>query len=244
MAVLNKYAAALHVVERITLSNDGSILDERTFPPSLLDELVKGLQALPALRRISLETRPEFITMAWLDRLRESSVKAVLDFLVGLETVDDRLRQVVLGKSVARTSFENALDMLASYPNVAVTSYILVKPAREMTDQDALDEACATIDYLHKQTLARGLPLSIRLNPMYVAPGTLWGADATERGYVAPRLSDVLAAARHAEKLKVPSYIGLSSEGIPGEHATYRDREDFNKTLLKEAIAWNRSQRG
>lgn len=235
------YRDSLDVIDRLTLSNEGSVFDADTMDPSVLTQVADAAKAIPALRRLVLETRPEFVTADALEKILRIADDCIIDVLVGFETQDERIRNVTLGKRQDRESLLNFLNLLSTHERTAVTSYVLVKPGLDQDDDAAIEEARATIQYLACETQTRGVPLSIRLNPMYIPSETRWGKKAVALGYLPPRLSDVLRLARWAEAHGVPSYVGLSTEGLAESGSSYHCRDDFSKSLLKEAIQFNSS---
>jgi radical SAM enzyme (TIGR01210 family) len=239
--VFDEVADAISVVDRVSLSNEGSVLDEATLPRSALTEFIEACTQLPACRRIVLETRLEFVTESRLRDIETLANGRVIDILTGLETINDRIRNEVLGKRQDLTSFTQGLDAIAQLEHPALTSYVLVKPDFAQTDDDAMAEATRTILYLAEQCAARSIALGVRINPMYIAEGTQWANTAQTQGYQPPRLTDVLELAEWCEAQGIPAYIGLSSEGLADETTSYRAREDFSKAHLKRAIRLNTS---
>lgn len=236
--VLEEDKHALGVLERVTIANEGSVFDETTFPAAALTEITAAVRKLPRVRKLVLETRLEFVSSDRLRQIAESSGKQ-LDILTGFETLDEDLRERVLGKREPLASFLRGLDAVAE-AGCELTAYVLFKPDPEMTDAQAGAEAEAAIDYLHEHCAARGVPLTIRLNPMYVAHGTHWARRVDRMpDYRPPRLSDIIALADRKRGEGIAIYLGLTSEGLSDEDKTYRAREDFTRGLLKHAIVMN-----
>ncbi|PKW18324.1 radical SAM protein [Saccharopolyspora spinosa] len=236
--VLEEDKHALGVLERVTIANEGSVFDETTFPAEALTQITAATRKLPRVRKLVLETRLEFLTVERLREIAENSNKQ-LDILTGFETVTVDLRERVLGKREPLENFLRGLDAMAA-AECELTAYVLFKPDPAMTDEEAWIEAEKAIDYLHEHCAMRGVPLTIRLNPMYVARGTQWARRAEElNGYQPPRLSDIIALAEKKRKEGIPVYLGLTSEGLSDEEKTYRAREDFTRGLLKQGIIMN-----
>ncbi len=239
LSVFRLYADSLDVMDRITVSNEGSVFDYNTVDSFVLAALANAITAIPNVGRLVLETRPEFVTSATLDAIQESAPRCIIDILIGFETQDDKLRNVTLGKRQSKESLTVLLDMLATRERVALTSYALVKPGFAQSDAAGIEEAQATIRYLAEQTAIRQIPLSVRLNPMYIPTTTRWGRQAQANGYLPPRLSDVFNVALWAERHGIPAYVGLSTEGLANPNQSYRCRDDFGRDLLKRAIFFN-----
>ncbi len=236
--VINEAKHGLGVIERFTIANEGSVFDETTYPAGALTQIVSAFRLLPRIRKLVLETRLEFVREPRLREIRELSGKR-LDILTGFETRDPDLRERVLGKREPLEVFEAGLDALAAV-GAELTTYVLYKPDPEMDDNAAWAEAESSIDYVRNSCLQRGIPLTIRLNPMYVAQGTPWARRVEKlENYQPPRLSDIVALAEKKRAEGLPVYLGLTSEGLSDEDKTYRGREDFDSGLLKQAIVMN-----
>jgi radical SAM enzyme (TIGR01210 family) len=236
--VLEELKHSLGILQRLTIANEGSVLDETTFPIETLIAIAQSTQALPRVRRLVIETRLQFVSTQVLATLGEVSGK-MLDILTGFETHSDDLRQRVLGKSETLAQFLAGLDEVGR-ANAQLTAYVLYKPDPSMSDGEATEEADASITFLERETRQRGIGLTIRLNPMYVAEGTPLARDiARIPGYQPPALSSVMRVADRWREAGIPVYIGLTSEGLSSQDNTYRAREDFNVQLLKQAILSN-----
>lgn len=232
---------SLSVLDRVTLSNEGSVLDFATIPREAIFTIVSAVSTIRSVRTLVLETRVEFVVPAFLRDLRRDVRHVHFDILTGFETRDERIRNELLVKGETIAQFETGLDNVAS-AGAALTCYVLYKPDPKMSDAEAYEEAESSIAYLVEQTKSRNIPLTIRLNPMYAASGTPW-ADAARRfgGFLPPRLTDILALAQRVREEGIAIYLGLSSEGLADSEGSYMVREDFSRKLLRKAKEFNRN---
>jgi radical SAM enzyme (TIGR01210 family) len=237
--VVDETRHALSIVDRVTLSNEGSILDESTVGIAAIDEIVGGIGRMRRVRRIEIETRMEFVSRERLGRLAALAPRARLGILTGFETVDGRIRDRVLRKREPLSSFLTGLDRLVGTGS-ALTTYVLFKPDPEMTDAAASQEASASIRFLADECAKREIPLTVRLNPMYRAAGSRWArlARATP-DYLPPRLTDVIKVAEEGVQQGVPVYIGLSTEGLTEGGGSYTARSDYDPKLIKYVKLFN-----
>jgi len=240
--VFEKVKHALSIVDRVTLSNEGSVLDAKTLDPEALAQILEAVNEMRRVRTVVLETRLEFVDADRLAALGEGFQRARINVLTGFETVDPTLRDRVLGKRESLDVFRAGLDRLAA-AGLDLTTYVLFKPAPEMTDAAAYVEARKSIDFLREECGRRGIGLTVRLNPMYVAEGSAWAQLAAEvPDYAPPRLSDCLRLAEEVSAEGVSIYLGLSAEGLSDPAGTYAAREDFEPNLLKAAKTFNSRQ--
>lgn len=236
--VITEMKHSLGILDRFTIANEGSVFDERTFPTEALFEIIGAATRLPRLAKFVFESRLEFVDTNRLQRIRATSGRRV-DILTGFETLDEYIREDILGKREPLEVFQSGLDRLADC-GCELTTYVLFKPSPYMTDTEAIAEAERSIDYVASSCDRRGIPFIIRLNPMYVAESTPWARLAKSlENYQPPKLTDVIALAdkKKSEGMKV--YLGLTSEGLSSSENTYRGREDFSSKLLKQAIIAN-----
>lgn len=237
--VANEMRNSLSVLERVTLSNEGSVMDGSTFSQEALFRVVEAIAELRLVRRIVLETRLEFADETSLARLEDASDRARIEVLTGFETASNYIRSKILKKRESLEEFLNGLDRLTSTVT-PINAYVLFKSDPDMSDTDAVNEASNSIQFLTHACAERGLPLTIRLNPMYAADGTPWARAAVSSArYSPPRLTDVLRVARSARAEGCRIYLGLATEGLANDRGTFREREDFSNDLLKEAVRFN-----
>jgi radical SAM enzyme (TIGR01210 family) len=239
--VLDEVRHSVGLLEKVTISNDGSVLDETTFGRAAMKSIVSALPALRYVRRVDLETRLEFVNEQRMAELANVAPSLRFGILTGFETFDTRTRDVVLRKRESLSAFLAGLDNVQKV-GADLTCYVLFKPDPAMSDEAAIGEANESIDFLVFECRQRGIELTIRLNPMYRAENTRWAALANATsGYQPPRLSDVIDVAEDHRGRGTPVYIGLSSEGLSFADGSYTARSDFNRDLLRRAKALNRA---
>ena len=237
--VIDQMKHSLSVLNRLTISNDGSVLDTKTFPTEALLTIARCAGELRLIRRIVLETRLEFVDTSVIQKVKETIPKATVNILTGFETQDTHLRDKILFKKEPLDVFLNGLDRIAKTES-ELTSYVLFKPSPTMTDMEAFTEAEKSINFLVEQCRTRSIPLSIRLNPMYVAASSKWAKVAQDTpDYKPPRLTDVMELASKKTQEGVRIYIGLSGEGLDETWGNYMNRGDYSSDLIKYIKQFN-----
>ena len=239
--VLGELKHSLSLIQRVTLSNEGSLFDSLTMPREVLFDVLEGLNALRRLRRVVLETRLEFLSEDALLGCKRFMGRCRLDILTGFETRNEVIRDEILGKWQPLCEFLKGLDIIAAQ-GCDLTAYVLYKPDPGMTDAEAAAEAQASVDFLIAETAARKIHLTLRINPMYGATGSKWIelARATEQ-YCPPSLAEVLRLAKASRARGILTYVGLSTEGLESAGFDYHARKDYSAKLLLEARAMNES---
>jgi archaeosine synthase beta-subunit len=237
--VISELRHSLSVIDRLTLSNEGSVLDETTFPFEALEEIAKCARQLKNVRTIVIETRLEFLEPRIISRLKQADPKSIINILAGFETLNQHIRDQILIKGATLDDFLAGLDKVAESQS-ELTAFVLYKPSFAMTDQEAFREAEASIDYVRRECDLRNIPLTVRLNPMYAAHRSKWAGQAfASSDFKPPRITDVLALAMKKREQGIPVYIGLSTEGLTSLQGSYMAREDYSKEVLKKAIVFN-----
>jgi uncharacterized Fe-S cluster-containing MiaB family protein len=92
--VLHEVRHSLGILERLTLGNEGSVFDEKTFPNCRLIEMVRATNEIPNIKRIVFETRHEYFTAEKASFIKRISKKN-LNVLTGFETIDCSIRNEV-----------------------------------------------------------------------------------------------------------------------------------------------------
>lgn len=234
-AVFEQYADELPSLQQLSFGNEGSALDGGRFHRESLDHLLGRLGELPSLELLSIETRPEYVKRGVIEDTQRRVPGIALDVTVGFETQDDHLRQTVLRKSISRKVMEQRIELLGDL-GVRLTSYVMVKPAPRMTDEDGVREAVATIEYLLERCSRANVDLVAYLTPTYVADGSYLAENFGHDEWVPPRIQDIAEVVVQGRRLGVPVYSGLWSEGLAGVNGDFRGREGYDPSL-RDAIA-------
>lgn len=238
--VFETFSGDIDTLQQLSFGNEGSALDDSRFHPAAMDHLLGRATAMRSLRCLSIETRPEYVNADALERVLRRSSAPLLDITVGFETQDDGIRNGVLNKSIRRKAFEQRLQVMGSM-GVRLTSYVMVKPAPRMTEEQGVSEAISTISYLADQCARFGVPLIAYLTPLYIAAGSRL-ATITKRGeWTPPTIQSVAAVIDGARHLGVPVYVGIWSEGLAEDGRDYRSRPGYDPDLRKAIVEYNKS---
>ena len=237
-------------LRKIIVSNNGSVLDEETFPSTALMHLVAQINLLfPNLRVVSLETRVEYVDIAELEFLsramKERDKPATIELAIGFEAFDDHIRNNVFLKGLTLRAFEGLVSRVAK-PHLRLKCYFMQKPVAEMTDDEAVGDVQSGIEYLNGVMEASGVAIAMHLNPTYVARGTALESAFRDKRYTPPRLRDVVRAVLHGKDRSISIFVGLNDEGLavkggsfirPGDQALIGCLESFNRTQDYDTLA-------
>lgn len=232
-------------IRQLILSNNGSVLDEKTFSTTaLLYFVAKANILLPNLAVFTMETRSEYVDSAELEilarALREGQTPTDLEIAVGFEAYDNRIRNKIFKKGLSLRAFEELGEKIATY-GFRLKCYFMQKPTLGMSDDDGVRDVEQGIDYLDQLASRFGLRINLHLNPTYVARGTALEKAFLAGEYVPPLLADVVRAIKHARGKKISVYVGLSDEGLatPGGSFLRPEEEYIHKALARFNVDQN-----
>ena len=231
-------------IQKVIVSNNGSVLDEDTFSSTALMYLIAQLNLnMPNLSILAMETRPEYVDLAELEfiarALAEGETPTQLELAVGFEAFDNHVRNDIFDKGLSLEAFEGMVRKMSPY-GYHLKCYYMQKPIPGMSDAEAVADIQAAIDYLGRVANEHGIHINMHLNPTYVAAGTALETAFWEGRYTPPLLEDVAEAARHAREKSTSIFIGLSDEGLAAEGGSFL-RQD-NQALTERLELFNRSR--
>ena len=235
-------------IRKIIVSNQGSILDEDTFSTTALLYLVaKCNMHLPNLDVFCLETRAEYVDDEELEilarALKEGDTPTVLEVAIGFEAFDDELRNKVFHKGLPLRVFEELIERLARHKFHA-KCYFMFKPVPNMTNDEAIADIKAALDYLSKlEDRVPDAEISMHLNPTYAARGTDLEIALLDGTFIPPLLRHVVQAVKHAEGSGIPVFVGLDDEGLAAENGSFiRNGNEEDERLVRLLNQFNATQ--
>ncbi len=231
-------------IRKVIVSNNGSVLDEVTFPSTALMYLITQLNLhLPAMDTLSFETRPEYVDieeLLFLSRaMCERKQPATVELAVGFEALDDNIRNRLFRKGLTLATFEQLVDKLRE-PQFRLKCYFMLKPVAGLSDEQAVEDIHRAIDYLDETAGKYGVTINMHLNPTYVAGGTRLAEAFADGEYAPPRLSDVVRAVLHGEGKRITIFAGLNDEGLAVADGSFIRRGDG--PLIEALESFNRTQ--
>ena len=206
--LFDHYANERLKIQRVTVRNESSVLDGRTFYYGVLREVIKYTCSMPNLKEVSLETRMEYVTKPRIERILEQlSPSVVLDITTGFETQDERILNMVLNKGLNRRTFEKSVQSLGQFSGrTKLTAYVMLKPDPSMTEEAGVEEAVKSVDYLQDLTQRAGVNLVVYVNPTYAAPGSRLFREMQRVKYQPPTKESLQRVMDYAKEKGVMAY--------------------------------------
>lgn len=178
--------------ELLSLYNDGSFFAPAEIPREVQVRIAERV-AVSGIRRLVVESLPQFITPAVLGPFVDALQGVELEVGIGLQSSDDLVRETLVNTRISRVSFERAVRTMNEF-GVIPKIYLMIKPPL-LTDAEAITDVVDSVGYV------RSLGVDgVTLCPTRVAPNTvawkLWQAGH----YQPPNLWTVVDTIRLAQE--------------------------------------------
>jgi radical SAM enzyme (TIGR01210 family) len=231
-------------LKKIIISNNGSILDEQTFSTTALIYFIAQMNIhCPTISVLSMETRPEYVDINELEVLsraiKEGSTATALELAVGFEAFDDTIRNDYYKKGLDLKVFEKMAHMMSKY-HFKLKVYFMLKPVPGISEEEAIQDVAAGINYLDKIAQEYTLDINMHLNPTYAAYGTPLETAFKKGDYKPPTLESVRKTVLQAQGKRISIFVGLSDEGLATPGGSFIRKGD--EKLIKKINQFNISQ--
>lgn len=193
---INQY---LHAVKShglkpvVSLYNEGNILNNNEIPMEQLLYIIKHMSS-NNVKKLIIESRPEYIDEIKLKKIKALSGNMTIEIGIGLESVNDFVRNELFLKNMQRDEYELAVKMI-NENNMKSLTYVILKPAF-LNELQAMQEAIDTIEYAFKVGSK-----AVSLEPIGVEPYTLTNLLYKAGKYIPPKLWSVLEVVKQTYQL-------------------------------------------
>jgi len=149
----------------LKIYNSGSFFDDDEISESTRDYIYKKITKIPKIKELVIESRVDYITQEKLIKMR-SSLDIYIEVAIGLETVNDHIRNIYINKGLFFKDFLEAIR-LCKINDIGVRVYLLFKPPF-LNEQTAIDDCVSSI-----LKLAELKVNTISINPLNIQKNTL-----------------------------------------------------------------------
>jgi len=180
----------------VKIFTSGSFFDEREIPRGVQESILRRLPR-DQIRKLIIETRPEFVTRSAISTAVE--IFDSFEVAIGLETTNDEIRSRCIEKGFSFEDFKRAVEV-ARACGAGVRTYLLLKPPY-LTEREAIDDMLRSardlIPYtrtisLNLTTVRKNTPLHSLWKEGYYRPPWLWSAvEVMRRIREDPRFDDI-----------------------------------------------------
>lgn len=123
----------------LCLYTPGSFFDDDEISPELRIQILEIISKDKSIKRLAVESRPDYITEEKIGKVREILPNMEIEVGLGLDSADDRIRNLLIKKGLSFESYVKACDILNRFEITRVT-YVLVKPPF-LTESEAIIDA-------------------------------------------------------------------------------------------------------
>jgi archaeosine synthase beta-subunit len=132
--------------ELLSLYNDGSFFAPAEIPREVQVRIAERV-ADSGLRRLVVESLPQFITRPVIGPFVQALRGVELQIGIGLQSSDDLVRETLVNTRISRASFERAIRTMNEF-GVIPKIYLMIKPPL-LTDAEAITDVVDSVSYVH-----------------------------------------------------------------------------------------------
>lgn len=220
-------------IDAITCFNGGSFLSDREVPSEIRRYLYKKFADHPSATELMVESRPEFVRRETLDEAAKFIGDKSLMVAIGLESMDDRVRNQLLKKFIGKQSFLRSIELLKSYGMKSFVYVFLGTPG--LTEKQAYEDALQTIEALVSLEVDE-----IALSCAFVPPGGKLEEMYATGAFRPPWLWTVLQLIEDARARNWPLSVG-GFEDFPPPIATAMNCGSCDTQILSAIETYRQS---
>ncbi len=150
----------------LKIFNSGSFFDDDEISADVREHIYNKIAEVPKIKEIVVESRVDYITREKLKKMKNILENKYIEVAIGLETVNDYIRNIYINKGLKFEDFLKAVQ-ICKKNNVGVRAYLLFKPPF-LNEQTAIDDCVSSI-----QKLAELKVNTISINPLNIQKNSL-----------------------------------------------------------------------
>ncbi len=232
----------IDIISKVSIYTASSVLDQECLPTRSLMYLMLKISDFKNLKLVSLETRVEYVEDWELKAINNVLTDKIrLEIGIGYETHDPVLRNRVLEKGLTHEELLGLLEMLSAN-KAELKAYLMLKPHYTLTEEQGVTEAINGVKEIAGLGKEYNVPVSLHLNPTYIAKDCRLTDEMIQFGYEPPELTSVIEVLKSADDHKVPIYVGLDDEGMAIEGGTFRSTGLDKEKTVKAITEFNKDQ--
>lgn len=192
----------------LTIYNGGSFLNEKEIPFKTQLNICQRVKEHPSVKKLFIESRVEFITKEKIEALLNKLGEKKLMVGIGLETENDRTRNIFIKKGLDKKDYERTVRLLKE-KGVKVLTYVFLKPIF-VSEKEAIEEAIKTIEYAIKVGTDE-----VALEVAFIQEGTEMAKLFREGKYKPPWLWSIIEVIKRTYNLGSIHVGGFTDEPAP-----------------------------
>jgi radical SAM enzyme (TIGR01210 family) len=209
----------------VKIFNSGSFLDDNEIRPRVRLSIMRKLAE--NVDKISIESRPEFITDEKLLDIKNAIKSTTFEIGIGLETANDFIREYAINKGFSFKDYKTATDIIKKN-NCRIKTYLLVKPPF-LTEKESIEDNIKTVHRI------KDITDIISINPVNIQRNTLVEYLWRRKQYCPPWLWSIVEIIKEGKKIIGDKRIKCDIVGGGNVRGANNCRNCNNKIL--EAIS-------
>jgi len=150
----------------LKIFNSGSFFDENEISEEVKQYIYEKVATIENIKEFTIESRLEYINAEKLKDLKDILKEKYIEIAIGIETVNDYIRNYYLNKGMRFEKFNNILQ-ICKENGIGIKAYLLFKPPF-LNEVGAIDDCINSIKKLVDLKIN-----SISINPLNIQRGTL-----------------------------------------------------------------------
>ena len=149
----------------IKIFNSGSFFDDEEISENVRTHIYDKIKSNEKITEVVVESRVEYLTEEKLKAIKDALKGKYVEVAIGLESVDDHIRNNYVNKGLSYDDFLEAVDLCKKY-NLGVRVYLLFKPPF-LNEQAAIDDCINSVNLLINLNVN-----TISINPVNIQKGS------------------------------------------------------------------------
>ena len=150
----------------LKIFNSGSFFDENEISDEVRQYIYERVASIENIKEFVIESRLEYINAEKLRNIKENLNGKYIEIAIGIETVNDYIRNYYINKGMRFDEFKQILQ-ICKENGIGIKAYLLLKPPF-LTEDGAIDDCITSI-----KTLIDLKVNTISINPLNIQRGTL-----------------------------------------------------------------------
>lgn len=228
----------LEGIGEVDLLTLGSFFNNNEVSGNTRRNLMKIVSKLENVKRVSIESRSEYVEIEKLKECKEILGDKILEFGIGLESSNDYIRNKVIKKGLSKRSFEDAVNKVKQ-AGADLLVYILIKPPTT-NEKQAIEDAVNSAKYVFDVAQKYGVNVRVAFEPVFICSNTKLEELFLKSEYMILNLWTVVEVIKKVHMLG-NVFVGLSDEALSSDRMPYSCSE-CNTELIEEIELFNNTQ--
>lgn len=228
----------LSEVEEIDLLTLGSFFNDQEVSRHTRIELLNRIARLSNIKRVSIESRPEYVNFEKLRECKNILGDKVVELGIGLESSDDYIRNTIIKKNLSRKKFEKTVQKIGE-TCFCLLVYLLIKPP-SLLEKEAITDAVNSVKYVYGVSKEYNVKFRIAFEPVFICRNTPLENLFLNAEYRLVNLWSVVEVIKQTHHYS-DLFVGLSDENLSLHRMPFSCNRCYDM-LISEIDAFNRSQ--